>query len=66
MQTASRRQILEEHGGILEEQEPHEIRAADDSRETSKHLALISEGQSDLPFDKLLDEIHITSPVTIS
>ena len=64
MRTASKQLILEEHGGAIEEQ--HELRAEDDSRETSKQLALISEGQSELPFDKLLDEIHLKSPVTLS
>ena len=35
------------------------------SRETSKQLDLGSQGNSELPFNKMLDELLITSPVSI-
>ena len=35
------------------------------SRETSKQFDLGSQGNSELPFNKMLDELLITSPVSI-
>ena len=41
------------------------MRADQMSRETSKQLDLGSQGNSELPFNKMLDELLITSPVSI-
>lgn len=61
LRTQSKKVILKQIGEIQESsKEQYNVM----SHETSKYLALGSEGNTELPFDKLLDDMLITSPAT--